>query len=112
MFGKNNSTQNKKWWAPVWKGLVMDQNAAHFQRMGSAIWLFTYFLLNANRSTGILVRKVKTISADTGIHRRRIFEWLTILRDAGYITTKSSGRCLEVAIQKWKPLGGGQESAP
>lgn len=96
--------EDKDWWAPVWKGLVMDERAAHFQKMGNAIWLFIYFLLNANRKTGILLRKVKTISADTGIHRRRIFEWLTILRDEGYITTKSSGRCLEVVILKWKPL--------
>lgn len=108
---KRSSRQDKDWWAPIWRGLVMDQDAAHFQKMGNALWLFLYFLLNANRSTGILVRKVKTISADTGIHRRRIFEWLTILRDEEYITTRSSGRCLEIAIHKWKPLGDVSESA-
>lgn len=105
MSGRNNSIENKKWWAPVWKGLVMDEDAAHFQKMGSSLWLFLYFLLNANRNTGILVRKVRTISVDTGIQRRKIFKWLNILREGEYITTENSGRCLMITIQRWKPLG-------
>ncbi len=89
----------------------MDESAVHFQRMGNSLWLFLYFLVNANRSTGILMRKVRTISADTGIQRRRIFEWLNTLRQEGYISTQSSGRCLEITINKWKPLGEVPKSA-
>lgn len=101
----------KEWWAPVWKGLVMDSGAAHFKKMGNAVWLFLYFLLNANRSTGGLVRKVKTISSDTGIPRRTVFQWLNVLRKGRYITTKSSGRFLIVEVQKWKSLREVQEKA-
>jgi len=108
---KLDETKQKDWWAPVWKGLVMDADAVHFQTMGNAVWLFLYFLLNANRSTGILVRKVKTICSDTGIQRRKIFEWLNVLREGKYIVTKSSGRCLAITIGKWKPLGDVQECA-
>lgn len=112
MSGKKDFTEQKNWWAPVWKGLVMDDRACHFERMGNALWLFLYFLINANRRTGILVRKVRTISVDTGIQRRRIFQWLNILREGDYISTKSSGRCLVITIRKWKPLGKVLESAP
>lgn len=89
----------------MWNGLIMDQDAAHFKKMGNALWLYFYLVINANRSTGMLVRKVKTISADTGIGRRKIFDWLGILRSGGYILTKNSGRCLAITINKWKPLG-------
>jgi hypothetical protein len=102
---EDETTQHRNWWTPVWKGLVMDEGAAHFQKMGNALWLFLYLLLNANRTTGTLMRKVRTISADTGIQRRRIFEWLSILREKEYISTKNSGRCLLITINKWKPLG-------
>lgn len=89
----------------------MDEEAVHFRKMGNSLWLFLYFLLNANRRTGILIRKVKTISADTGIPRRKIFQWLSTLRQGEYITTKSSGRFLTVQINQWKPLREMSESA-
>jgi len=37
----------KQWWAPVYKGLIMDQKGGHYQRMKNAIWLFLYLLVNA-----------------------------------------------------------------
>lgn len=96
----------KQWWAPVWKGLVMDPQARHYRSMKQAIWLFLYLLLNANRKTGWLVRKVRTICADMGIGRETVFRWLKTLRDGGYISTKNTGRCLHIRIEKWKPLSG------
>lgn len=72
--------------------------------MGSALWLFSYFLLHANRKTGRLIRKLDTISKEMGINQRTIRYWLGRLRKHGYITTKHTGRSLEIFIAKWKPL--------
>jgi DNA-binding PadR family transcriptional regulator len=105
MSGKRNSIENKTWWAPVWKGLVMDESATHFQKMGNAVWLFLYFLLNANRSTGLVMRKSRTISLDMGLSRSTIFRWLKTLRDAGYIVTHNSGHSITIQMKKWRPVG-------
>jgi DNA-binding transcriptional ArsR family regulator len=110
---KENSGKHKAWWAPVWQGLVMDPNAKHYQRMGQAVWLFLYFLLNANRRTGLLMRRSSTITAQTGYKPRTIRQWLKTLREKGYIRTKSTGRYLKIEICRWKnismrPAGTGQ----
>lgn len=57
----------KQRWAPVWAGLMMDRQAKHYQRMKNAIWLFLYLMINANRKSGFLMRKIRTISSDMGI---------------------------------------------
>lgn len=100
----------KQWWAPVWKGLIMDQKATHYQRMKNALWLYLYLLLNADRRTGVLKRKTKTISIDTGIKERTIRKWLSILKNNGYIETRLNGRCLYIQIKKWKGTSGWQDN--
>jgi hypothetical protein len=102
---KVDETKQKDWWAPVWKGLVMDADAVHFQTIGNAVWLFLYFLVNANRSTGVLMRRTRTISLDMGLPRSTTFRWLKILREGGYIETLSSGHSLTIQISKWRPVG-------
>lgn len=92
----------KQWWAPVWTGLVMDSEAKHYRRMKNALWLFLYIVLNANRKSGFLVRKIKTISSDTGINQNTILRWLNILRKQGYITTQNTGRGLLIQIKEWE----------
>ena len=101
-----NMNTHKQWWAPVWTGLVMDTDAQHYQKMKSAIWLFLYLVLNADRANGSLVRKVKTIILDMGVKRGTILRWLNTLRKEGYITTHSTGRYLHIQIKKWKNLPG------
>jgi len=101
----NGTREYRRWWAPVWNGLVMDQEAAHFNKMGNALWLYFYLVVNANRDTGQLMRKVRTICSDTGITRRTIERWLLTLRKEGYIHTSTTGRFLTIGISKWKPLG-------
>ncbi len=98
------------WWAPVWKGLLLDGDGRHYKRIKSAIWLQIYFFLCANRKTGSLKRKLSTISQETGIKTRTIRTWLDILRKSGYITTVNSGRCLTIVINKWKTLPDGRQS--
>lgn len=94
----------KQWWAPVWTGLVIDQEARHYRRMKNAVWLYLYLLLNANRKSGFLVRKIRTIGLDMGVNRDTVLRWLNILRKEGYIVTVNTGRCLLIQIKKWKAL--------
>jgi len=91
----------KQWWAPILKGLVVDQEAKHYHKMKNAIWLFLYLVLNADRGR-VLVRKLKTISSETGIKRDTIARWLNILRKHGYIATQNTGRGLLIQIKQWE----------
>jgi len=102
---ENQPTQ-KQWWAPVWKGLVMDSEATHYRTMKNAVWLYLYFLLNANRKTGILMRKIRTVSNDMGISRDTALRWLNVLRRGGYVETVNTGRSLTIQVTRWKALPG------
>lgn len=103
--------REKQWWAPVWKGLVMDQNAIHCRNMKSSVWLFLYILLSADRITGSMKKKMKTISLDMGIKERTVRAWLRILKQAGYLEIKNSGHCLSITVKKWKSLSHLPDSA-
>jgi hypothetical protein len=94
----------KDWWAPLRRGLVVDPEAKHYRRMKSAVWLFVYLLLHADRESGFLKRKLRTISLDTGIKARTVRGWLRLLKSSGYIETKNNGRCLVIHVAKWKGL--------
>lgn len=98
------SQSQKTWWAPVWNGLVMDQEARHCRRMKNALWLYLYLLVNANRVTGMLMRKTGTISRDMGIPRDMALRWLNVLRKEGYIATSSNGRSLTIQISNFRSL--------
>ena len=100
------SNNRKDWWTPVWKGLVVDQEAKHYRRMKNAIWLFLYFLLHANRNDGRLLRKIKTLSRDLCLRRDMVFRWLALLKKHDYISTRNTGRYLSIQVKKWKPLPG------
>lgn len=102
---ENQQTQ-KQWWAPVWKGLVMDAEAKHYRAMKSAVWLYLYLLLNANRRTGILMRKIETVSIGMGVTRNTVLRWLKILRSGGYIKTVNTGRSLTIQVTRWKAIAG------
>jgi len=82
----------------------MDRQAKHYRWMKNAIWLFLYLVLNANRKSGFLVRKIKTISSDMGVNRDTVLRWLNVLRKKGYIATQNTGRSLHIQIKKWKAL--------
>lgn len=97
---------NKTWWAPLWRGLVVDPEAKHYRRMKNAVWLFLHLVLHAERRSGRLKRKCKTIANETGVSEKTIQRWLKTLKDGGYIETKNTGRCLEIGINLWKNTGG------
>jgi hypothetical protein len=108
----SNQQTHKQWWAPVWKGLVMDSEAKHYLAMKNAIWLYLYFLLNANRRTGVLMRKIDTISNTMGVTRGTLVRWLDVLRSAGYVRTVNTGRSLTIQVTRWKALPGVGNSQP
>jgi hypothetical protein len=93
-----------RWWGPLWRGLVVDSTAKHYRAIRSAIWVYVYLVIHADRRTGTLRRKLSTIATDTGISPRVIQYGISKLRRGGYITTQNTGRYLEISIAKWKPL--------
>src|SRR5713226_3502721 len=99
------STQTN-WWAPVWRGLVVDPGGKHCRRMKNAVWLFLYLVLHADRRTGRLKRKCRTIAEEMGLPEATIRKWLATLRKYEYVETKNTGRCLEIVVKKWKTLDG------
>lgn len=103
---KNSSefVSKSNWWTPLWRGLAVDPAAKHFRAMGSAVWLFLYFLVFANRTTGKLFRRTETIAKDIGQSSRTISRWLNILKTGGYIEVRQTGRSLQISITKWKPI--------
>ena len=104
MTNKKASHKQSSWWAPVWRGLVVGSDAKHYQKMRSAVWLFLYLLIHADRRSGRLYRKQETIAKDMGISPRTIRNWLSILRRQGYVAIQNSGRSLSIDIHKWKPI--------
>src|SRR5947209_15189420 len=94
----------KTWWGAVWRGLIVDSQAKHYLRMRSAIWLFLYLIVHADRKTGELRRKYITISTDMGISERTIRRWLERLHYHNYIMITHTGRSQVIHIRKWKPL--------
>jgi hypothetical protein len=98
------NSPGSQWWARVYRGLVIDSEARHYLQMGPAIWLFLYFLLNANWKTGRLYRRLSTICSDTGINIFAIRRWLRVLQRNGYINACYNGRFWVIAVNKWRPL--------
>jgi hypothetical protein len=97
-------TTQKSWWAPVWRGLVVDPEGKHCRQMRNAVWLFLHLIIHADRRTGRLKRKCKTIAKEMGVPQKTIQRWLKTLKDGDYIETKNTGRCLEIGIKLWKSL--------
>ena len=67
----------KTWWGPVWRGLVVDPQARHRQKMRGALWLYLYLLIHADRTTGKLTRRYYTIAEDMGVPPRTVRQWTT-----------------------------------
>lgn len=95
---------NNNWWSPLRRGLVFEPNARHYNQMKQAVWLYLYFLVNANARQGTLFRKLSTIAKDTGIPTRTIRRWLGILKRCGYIEAEYNGSFWQITITKWRPI--------
>lgn len=98
------SEAEKTWWAPVWRGLVVDPEGKHYRRLRGAICLLLYLILHANRDTGSLVRKHETIVRDMGLSAWTIRYWMRRLRDQGYVRLSDGGRALTIQVLRWRSL--------
>jgi hypothetical protein len=94
----------ESWWAPVWRGLVVEPTAKHYRSMHTAIWLYLYFVVHADRKTGTLFRRIDTIAQEMGVKSSTIRRWFAVLVRRGYVTRKSTGRSVHITIQRWKRL--------
>lgn len=96
--------KNTTWWAPIWRGLVVDPTGIHCRSMKNALWLYLYLILHADRRTGSLNRKLSTVAGDMGLSEKTLRKWLRVLKTKGYLGTRSNGRCTQIVISKWKTL--------
>ncbi|HYE74865.1 MAG TPA: hypothetical protein VEF04_16110 [Blastocatellia bacterium] len=94
----------EQWWAPFWRGLFVDPSGKHYEQMKSAIWLYGYLIVHADRKKGTLYRRLPTIAFDMGVKVRTIRYWLSVLRKGGYVRTALTGRAIQITIEKWKPI--------
>src|SRR5262245_31332692 len=98
MWNGSSDKQQKSWWAPLWRGLVTDSTAKHYRSMKSAIWLFLYCVMHADRKTGRLVRRYDTMVKETGLAKRTIRHWLAILKRHGYVAVQQAGGSVAIVI--------------
>jgi hypothetical protein len=94
----------RDWWAHLRRGLIIEPTAKHHRQMRQAVWLYLYLLLNADGRTGMLFRRLATISQDTGIARRTIRRWFSALRRYEYISAQFNGSFWQITINKWRPI--------
>ena len=92
----------KNWWGAIWRGIVVDEKGKHYRHMGSAVWLFIYLLIHADRKAGSVRRKYTTIAHDMNVSEGTIRNWMRRLRRHQYVTAVSTGRGLLIHIRRWK----------
>ena len=95
---------NKDWWAHLRRGLIIEPSAKHHKQMKQAVWLYLYFLLNADGRTGTLFRRLSTIAKDTGIQKRTVRRWLSMLKRNAYVSAEYNGNFWVILINKWRPI--------
>jgi hypothetical protein len=100
----------RSWWAPIWRGLVVDPEAKHYRRMGVAIWLYLYLVIHADRATGRLPLKLATVARQTAIPRRSLERWLWCLREKDYVRVEHTGRRISGVILRWKSILGHRQN--
>jgi hypothetical protein len=100
----NQKVHSSIWWGPIWRGLFVDPAGKHYRTMGRALWLYGYLIVHADRRNGSLYRRIATVARDMQVSKRTIQTWFALLRQHGYIRTKTTGRSLVIEIEKWRPM--------
>jgi hypothetical protein len=101
---KESTLGKDSWWAPIWRGLVVEGTAKHYRAMRSSIWLYFYLIVHADRRTGTLFRRIDTIAHDMGVNTATVRRWMSKLASRGYISRERTGRSLRIIVQRWKRL--------
>jgi hypothetical protein len=99
------TTFEKSWWTPVWRGLVVDERGKHLRHMKNALGLYLYLLMHADRRSGRLVRKYRTIARDMGFPVRTIRDRMARLYFYQYVQITKTGRAMIIDISKWRTIG-------
>jgi DNA-binding transcriptional ArsR family regulator len=83
--------------------------AKHYERMSSAVWLYGWLVLRQTRQDGttgwVLGGKpisYREIEEETGFEPRTLERWMRILREGGYIETRTAPGGVIVQITKAK----------
>ncbi|MFZ0036363.1 MAG: hypothetical protein WAK91_03005 [Candidatus Acidiferrales bacterium] len=83
--------------------------AQHYERMGSALWLYGWLILRQTRQEGttgwVLGGKpigYREIEEETGFEPRTLERWMRILREGGYVQTRTAAGGVIVQITKAK----------
>src|ERR1700751_232372 len=89
------------------RGVLLD--AGHYERMGSAIWLYSWFVLRQTHQTGSIgwvlggaPVSYREIEEETGFNRRTLEGWFRRLRREGYIETSATPTGVVLRITKAK----------
>lgn len=92
--------------------------ARHYERMGSAVWLYAWLILRQTHQTGetgwVLGGapvSYREIEEETGFNPRTLERWMGTLRRYGYVQTKAAAGGLIVRITKAKKYVQGRNSA-
>ncbi|HVB87488.1 MAG TPA: hypothetical protein VNK23_12580 [Candidatus Dormibacteraeota bacterium] len=92
--------------------------ARHYERMGSAVWLYAWLVLRQTHQTGATgwvlggaPVSYREIEEETGFNVRTLERWMSALRRCGYIQTKAVMGGLIVRITKAKKHGQARNSA-
>jgi Helix-turn-helix domain len=84
--------------------LVVEQTGKHYRAMRSAVWLYLYLVVHADRQSGELFRRIATIAQDMGLKAPTIGRWMAALRKHSYIRSEKTGRALKITVLRWKRL--------
>jgi hypothetical protein len=83
--------------------------ARHFERMGSAVWLYGWLVLRQTHQSGGLGWVLggasvcyREIEEETGFNRRTLERWMHTLRRSGYIQTEAAPGGVIIRITKAK----------
>ena len=89
------------------RGVLLD--AAHYERMGSALWLYSWLILRQTHQSGAIgwvlggaPVSYREIEEETGFNRRTLEAWFRRLRRAGYIETSAAPSGVVIRITKAK----------
>jgi DNA-binding transcriptional regulator YhcF (GntR family) len=89
------------------RGVLLE--ARHYERMGSAIWLYAWLVLRQTHQSGSVgwvlggaPVRYREIEEETGFNRRTLERWLSLLRREGYIETTVAQEGISIRITKAK----------
>ena len=89
------------------RGVLFD--ARHYERMGSAVWLYGWLVLRQTHQSGAVgfvlggaPVRYGEIEEETGFNIRTLERWMAVLRRYGYIETETAPGGVVIRITKAK----------